>query len=198
MPEVNTVIEGNSDQGFAEALLATAGLTIGRLIPCGGKPNLLKKLAGYNSAAAFSPWFVLVDLDHDADSAEGGEQLWLPSPERLICFHAAVRMIESWMLADAERAASFLGVSLSTLPSDPESIADPKELVVNLARRSRKRLIRDGLVPRPNSGARIGPTYVSDISAFGAGHWRPQVAAEASPSLQRCLDGIAALAAKLS
>ena len=34
-----------------------------------GKDGLLRNLDGYNRAARFSPWVVLVDLDHDADCA---------------------------------------------------------------------------------------------------------------------------------
>jgi hypothetical protein len=73
--------------------------------------------------------------------------------------------------------------------------------VVDLARRSRRRAIRDDFVPREGSGRRIGPLYTSRMIEFvedmTAG-WRPDEAARLSPSLARCLRRFGEFAAALN
>jgi hypothetical protein len=107
-------------------------------------------------------------------------------------------MAEAWLLADAEKIAEFLGISKTLVPLNPEHLQDPKGTIITLARRSRKRDIRKGLAPRPNSGASVGPTYASDIREFARSQWRPLVAAQYAPSLQRCLERVRELAAALN
>lgn len=193
--QVTAVVEGVSDEGVVRAVFASVGLEVGALLGGTGKGAILKRLDGYNRAADWAPWFVLVDLDDDFDGcAVEARQAWLPAPSPGMCFRIAVREVEAWLLADAVRAAAFLGVSRDVIPADPDDLPDPKQALVNLARRSRRRSVQEGLVPRPQSGALVGPTYVSDVSAFAASSWRPHVAAQASPSLARCLDQLAKIA----
>jgi hypothetical protein len=70
--------------------------------------------------------------------------------------------------------------------------------MVNLARKSRKRTIREGLVPAPGSGANVGPTYASDLRNFAKEAWRPAVASRRAPSLDRCLTRAAELRAAVA
>jgi hypothetical protein len=105
--------------------------------------------------------------------------------------------LEAWLLADRERTAEFLGVSPGKLPGSPDELADPKQQLINRARRSRSRAVRQGLVPRDGSGAPVGPTYVSDVRNFGATAWRPEVAALRSPSLASCMTRLRQLADRL-
>jgi hypothetical protein len=60
---------------------------------------------------------------------------WLPDRCSKMLLRAVVREIESWLLADASGISRFLGVSVSLVPRDPESLKDPKQSLVNLARR---------------------------------------------------------------
>jgi hypothetical protein len=131
---------------------------------------------------------VLVDLNCDADCAPILRGEWLPRVARLMCFRVAVREIEAWLLADRERFARFLGVPVARIPFEPETVADPKRFVVDLARRSNKREIREDLVPRPGSGRVVGPGYTSQLSDFVQRVWRPEAAAETADSLRRALD----------
>jgi len=55
-----------------------------------GKAHLRQRLNGYNQAAHFNPWLVLVDLDHEADCAPLFRAAWLPKPGPLMCFRVAV------------------------------------------------------------------------------------------------------------
>lgn len=186
---LTAAIEGLSDEGAATSMLREVGVEHYSIIGRSGKSTLLKKLAGYNSAAAYMPWFVLLDLDDDYPCAPAALKAWLgdqPASEHM-CLRIAVAEMESWLLADVEAVASFLGVSRALIPPDPDRLSNPKELVVNLARRSNKRAIREGLVPRQGSGASVGPTYASDVSNFGLKSWRPAIARERSESLDRAL-----------
>ena len=105
-------------------------------------------------------------------------------------FLAAVRAVEAWLLADRESLATFLSVAASHIPREPEGVTDPKRAMVDLAMHSRRREIREDMVPRPRSGRTVGPAYTSRLIEFvmdTAAGWRPDVAARSSDSLSRCL-----------
>ncbi|MFB7471223.1 hypothetical protein [Kitasatospora sp. NPDC056184] len=186
MISITAVVEGMSDEGAVLSILRECDFAPSMFQGKRGRAEVLKKLAAYNQAARLSPWFVLVDLDSDSCVVSSTKQ-WLPNPSEFMIFRVAVTELEAWLLADRQAIASFLGVAESTIPRNPDFLTDPKQDLINLARRSRKRDIREGLVPRPNSGTSIGPTYVSDIREFGRTMWRPRIAAEESPSLARCI-----------
>jgi hypothetical protein len=192
------VVEGSSDEGAVRAVLTACGLSVQVFYGRRGKDHIRTKIASYNSAAKHGPWFVVVDLDDPNACPMDLRNSWLTSPEDLMVFRIAVVEIESWLLADRARVAAFLGVSESKIPTNPDEIPDPKQRLINLARTSRKRGIRQGLVPRDGSGANVGPTYASDIREFGANLWRPNEAALHSPSLARCMKRLRELAERLS
>jgi hypothetical protein len=105
-----------------------------------------------------------------------------------MCFRIAVRAVEAWFFADDERLARFLSVARSKIPSLPEQVEDPKRTMVELAGRSRKREIREDMVPRPGSRRKEGPAYASRLIEFAHSFWRPEVAATKSDSLRRCVE----------
>ena len=108
-----------------------------------GKQYLLNRISAYNAAASHKPWIVLVDLDQDAQCAPPRAAERLPSPAAFMCLRIAVRETEFWLLADRERFSGFMSVSKSRVPEYPDLITDPKQFVVNLARHSRKRDVRE-------------------------------------------------------
>src|SRR5262249_40140468 len=147
-----------------------------------------------NRAARRTCWLVLVDLDQDATCAPEALRTWMPSPAPGMCLRIAVRAVESWILADHERLASFLAVSRGLIPRDPDRLGAPKRQLVDLARQSRSGDIREDLVPRPGSGRAVGAAYASRLIEFVGKSWRPRTAAQRSDSLRRCLQGIRVLA----
>ncbi len=183
-------VEGMVDEAVLRRLVWHVRGSVKAVYGKNGKTHLRKQLAGYNQAARFSPWLVLVDLDREADCAPLFRAAWLPKPASLMCFRVAVREIEAWLLADRERIATFLGVAVSRVPPDPEAEPDPKRTVVDLARRARRREIREDMAPRPGSGRTVGPAYTSRLIEF-ASHatagWRSEIAAKRADSLRRCL-----------
>jgi hypothetical protein len=190
---VSAAVEGIVDEAVLRILVGEAGGSVAAFYNKNGKSSLRRSIDGYNNAARFSPWIVLVDLDQDAACAPPLLVDWLPAPSRQMCFRIAVREIEAWLLADHVSLPAFLGVPPTSLPLDPEAVSDPKRCLVDLARRSRRRDVREDMVPRPGSGRSVGPAYASRLIEFAAHAWRPEVAARRSDSLRRCRDRIAEL-----
>jgi len=107
----------------------------------------------------------------------------------------AVRAIEAWLLADRDRIAAMLGISAQKVPTEPDSLDDPKRRLVDLARNSNRAEIRASIVPRPGSGRAVGPSYNAKMIDFvTAGRWRINTARYGSASLQRTLDRLEELA----
>lgn len=106
-----------------------------------------------------------------------------------MAFRVAVREVESWLLADREAIARWLGVGVGRVPTDPDTLQDPKGEIVGLARRSNRRDLRSALVPREGSGRRVGPLYTTEMMKLVLdtdSGWRPEIAITSSDSLARC------------
>jgi hypothetical protein len=194
-----TVLQGASEGRVDEAVIrrlagsvgAAAGVVYGRR----GKAHLLGRLRAYNAAAMHAPWFVLMDLDMDADCAPDFVAECMPTPAPLMCFRIAVRSVEAWLLSDRERIAKFLALPLSMIPADPELLSDPKATLIGLASRSRRRDIRQDLVPEVGARRRVGPAYSARLVEFvnSPQGWRPDVASGVSESLRRCISCLSRL-----
>lgn len=199
---INLLVEGITDQVVLHRLLAHTQLQPGTTYGKNGKDALLERLPNYNQAAYHYPWIVVVDLDRDAECAPDYIDTILPQPAPKMCLRVAVRAIEAWVLADAERLAAFLDIPRNRVPMLPEAELDPKVTLVGLARFSRSRTIREDMVPREGSGAKVGPGYASRLIEFVTGDqpnaWRPDIAAQHADSLQRCLKALHNLPARLS
>jgi hypothetical protein len=187
---ISGAVEGPVDEAVLRVLLSHFGKNPAGIYGKNGKPDLRKKINAYNQAGHRSPWIVLVDLNRDADCAPALRALWLPNPAPFMFFRVAVREVEAWLLGDRERIAAFLGIATSKIPVNPEALEDPKQAMVSLASRSRRRDIREDMVPRLGSGRIVGPAYTSRLIEFvtdSRSGWRPDVAARNSDSLNRCL-----------
>ncbi len=197
---ISSAVEGVVDEAVVKRLIIESGGEIGPIYGKRGKSHLRQKMNGYNNAARHLPWIVLVDLNREADCPPPLKTLWLPNPEQFMCFRIAVREIEAWLLADRERFALFFKVPLSNIPVKPDLLDDPKEAIIELSRRSRSRDIRLDMVPRPGSGRKIGPAYVSRLIEYVSDRqrgWRPRQAARSSDSLSRSLNRIRELVESL-
>ena len=197
---VTAAVEGNLDEVVLRKVARHCGLDVARVHGRQGKQHLLRTLDGYNNAARFAPWIVLVDLDRDCDCAPECRNNWLPAMAEQMCFRIAVRAVEAWLLADTQRFAEFLGIAAANLPAAPDELDNPKRKVFELAHCSRRRSIREELSPRQGSGQREGPLYTSHMIEFVVDRnrgWRVAQAARHSPSLQSCMDCLARLRNKL-
>jgi hypothetical protein len=184
---ITAAVEGIVDEAVARKIIVHAGGLPGTVYGKNGKPHLQRQIKGYNNAARHAPWMILVDLDHDAECAPPLCKDWLPDKTPFLCFRVAIRKVEAWLMADAESLAGFLGLPRNKIPPQPETIDDPKTMMVNLARLSRRREIQADMVPRAESGRVVGPAYTSRMIEFVQTRWNPEVAAKRADSLRRAM-----------
>jgi hypothetical protein len=104
-----------------------------------------------------------------------------------LIFPVAVKEVEAWLLAHRSEIASFLGVSASRIPGNVDGIPDPKAFLIRLAGTSRKSALRQALLPRKGSTAKVGPEYNAQLQAFVERRWQAGAASVCSPSLRALL-----------
>ena len=142
-----------------------------------------------NRTAKSLAWLVMRDLDRDDKDhcvpALHAKLLNGPTNPGM-CFRLVVRATEAWLMADRDAFADYFAVR-RRLPDLVDEIGDPKQELINLCRNSRKKDIREGVVPRPASGRRVGPEYAAIVGEFGRETWDPERARVCSPSLDRAL-----------
>jgi hypothetical protein len=188
MPYVTVAVEGPSDAAIAQKMCDTVGLTLARApIVAGGKSKLDPRLRGYNNAARLSPWLILRDLDNDAACPAELRRVLIPNEAEFLVFRIPVRSIESWLLADRAAIAHYLRIRQALVPAECETLPRPKRTLVDLARQSKSRAIREDMVPASGMMAEVGPGYTGRITDFALNVWEPDRAAERNDSLERCL-----------
>ena len=156
-------------------------------IPCRGKGKIKKQINAYNNAAKYSNYFIITDLDNEYQCAPSLIKDWLPGQQsNKLLFRIAVHEIESWLLADRENFAAFFSISKDLIPLNPDNDTDPKRTLISLAKKSRKREIREAVVPIDNY-ASIGPGYNIQLQYFIQNIWSINSARINSPSLDKAL-----------
>ena len=188
---INIVVEDSLSEAVIRKILNSQPhqFYIGYCYQRRGFGYIKLKKRGFNNAAQETPYLVLADLEDEC--APKQIEAWLPEPMHPnLLFRIAVQEVESWLLADKEGLSSFLGISANLIQMDIENIADPKKHLINLARRSRKRSLRESLVPRSGSTAKIGPDYNGQLSSFVANQWDIESAMKNSDSLRRTISAI--------
>lgn len=159
-----------------------------------GKTYLRAKATALNRAAQQCTVVLVADLDNLQVCLVEEVGNWFPNGQSARMFFAiAVVEIESWVLADRPGISSFLGVPEHRIPINTDLIGDPKQHLVNLARKSRSKSLKADLVPVPGSTAQVGPAYNSRISDFIERLWDPVRAQQSSRSLNRALRRLAAI-----
>ena len=150
----------------------------------------------YDKIALYSePMLVITDLDNPRLCLIHFLSEWcqgLQMPPTFV-FRIAVTEIESWLLADRDRIAQWLGISQTLRPRKPEDVEHPKEYLVRLASRSRYRKIREAIVPATQSTRSTGPGYINTSAHSLAIYGTPENARIAAPSLDRAIDRIVKL-----
>lgn len=153
-----------------------------------GKDYIKQNLRAYNQAAKLTPYLVLTDLD-SADCPLIVINAWLSFLKAgNLIFRIAVREAEAWLLSDRNNFAVFMGISKNLIDPNPESIADPKQYIINLARRSRKRNVREDLVPEGR--ATVGRNYNTCLADFIFNHWDIEEAKNYSKSLSGLINAL--------
>lgn len=185
--QLHTVVEGNLDEAILRRLAQEHGHEIVTTSGKQGKAYIKENISRFNYAANELPWLVLVDLDREEPCAPALVQSYLPVKAPKMYLRIAVNAVEAWLLADANNISNFLRVSINRIPAQPDSLDDPKQTLINIARKSRLRDIKLDIVPRPGTDNKEGPAYTSRLSEFVSSTWNPSVAADSSDSLRRCM-----------
>jgi hypothetical protein len=168
---------------------------IGAVYRRGGFGYLKRQSPGFNTAAKVSPFLLLTDLDR-YECPPLLVRDWLGhSPHPHFLFRVAVREVESWLLAETDALAKYLGLRRSEKIGQPETIADPKEALLRLALQARSRIMRDALVWQDKGSGQLyqGPDYNGVLTEFVMKHWNAIRAHKQCPSLKRLLIALARL-----
>ncbi len=163
---------------------------IGSCFCRGGFGYLKKRIGGFNNAAKGTAFLILTDLD-DSECAPEKIKEWISEPiNRNLLFRIAVREVESWVIAHRSAFAEFLGISKNILPKEPDTLVNAKDSLLRFVLRSRKRGLKDALIPSRGSTARVGPDYNATLGFFIQKQWDVYEASKTSPSLNRTLHSI--------
>lgn len=148
---------------------------------------LKTNIKGFNQASVVNPHFMLTDLDN-YECPIALKEDWIKfNIHPNFIFRIAVREVESWVLADREGVSRFFNVALVNFPINPDAEKDPKNTLIQLAKRSNKRDIRADIVPI-NQNATIGPNYNGSLSDFVFKNWNIENALLHSESLRRAYE----------
>lgn len=158
-----------------------------------GITRLVPELPRYAKFSQNTHAAVLCIADTDRGCAKRLVEKWWPKhAPREFLLRLAVTEAESWALADRVSFAKYFDVPLNRIPDAPDELEDPTRLVLELAAKSRKKVIREEVVNR-TVPIRAGSGYNLHLGAFIRGAWRIDDAAARSPSLARAVTRLQAL-----
>ncbi len=185
-------VEDRLSDAVATKILEKFGADIVERIGFQGKSHLERKTPEFNRASNNITVFMLTDLDTPRDCPPGLIQSWIKGPiNPRFFFRVAIMEVESWVMADRIGFATFLSIPSHRIPSPTDDILNPKEFLLSLARRSKKKAVREALLPAQGATRSVGNEYNTLLSEFVQKHWNLERAATASPSLKRTLDRLA-------
>ncbi len=185
-------VEDDLSEVVSTKILKSFGIEVTTILSNNGNGYLRGKSEELNRSARGLDIFLLTDLDSPRSCPLELIHSWVKgylNPRFL--FRVAVMEVESWLMADREGVAKFLSIPVNRIPVNTDEIPEPKEFLVSLARKSKKRRLRDELVPKPGSKIPVGYGYNTRLSEFVRDHWNLERAASVSPSLKRTLHRLA-------
>ena len=188
MTEIALATEDELSEVVGFRLIGETGqaLRISQRFRKNGQGYLKTNIGKFCEIARFTPVILFTDLDR-IECPPALVQTWVgnqPLPEYFV-FRVAVRETESWLLADREALADFLGIALSRVSRSPDELADPKEALLALIRRCRNRGLKRDLLPETGSPSKVGLGYNAVLGNFVQTNWNIDRAAANSPSLAR-------------
>ena len=152
------------------------------------KNKIAERINGINQACKGCPYFVLTDQDTAENCPPTKISKLHGNKHSDLLYRFAVMEIESWVMAHHSALAKFLSISKRRIPDRPDAILNPKQCLIQLARKSRSTQIKKDLVPDKNSTSLVGPGYNDRLIEFIGKHWNTKLASRRSPSLKRTFD----------
>jgi len=181
-------VEDMVGQALSQRLLSHFGISVGQTLGLSGKGHLKKAAGRLNKVAPSVPVFMLADLDRPLPCPAEVIRSWVRGPcANGFILRLAVMEAESWVLADRRGFSGYLGVPIARIPACTDSIPNPKEFIVTLARRARSKRLRADMVPEAGASTKVGPVYNARLLEFIYSRWDVESASGASPSLKRAM-----------
>ena len=177
--------------------LRTIPYAVGAVFGRSGAGYLKKRAAAFNNAAKHCPFFLLADLDQSPCVPALLDE-WLDNPRhKHFLLRIAVHEVESWLLGDLIGLVEFLGCRPPIRAFVPESLADAKRTLLDLALSSRNRRIREAVVWRDDASGRLlqGPDYNGTLGRFVMESWNVAEARKSCRSLERAFRALEKLEA---
>jgi hypothetical protein len=189
---INLAVEDDLSEAVLRQMILQSqrNFVIGQCLKKEGFGYLKSIISGLNQAAKGTPYLVLTDLDN-SQCPLAIILDWLTQPKHPnLLFRIAVKEVEAWLLADRENFANFLGIPVILVPTEVDKIPDPKQCLINLTKRSRKRSLKEAIIPSSKSTAKIGKDYNGTLAHFIQNNWQIKNAQINSPSLQRAMNAL--------
>ena len=190
---ISLIAEGYTEEAIATRIIPFCGHELGNVYGRRGCVFIRQNATKFRHLATDQTGVLILTDFRDANVICVPEALKeyiynkLPNPPKTFICRFAINEIESWLLADTEGISSFLRISKSQVPHQPENEANPKQTLINLARLSRNKRVCEGIAPTPGHHANVGPEYMSLIREFISMHWNIETAICNAPSLERCI-----------
>ena len=190
MPIIHTATEDELSESVACKIVQNyfADAEIGLKLRKGGNGYLKSSLHKFRQMANREHVFLLTDLDSSA-CAPTLIGAWFGNhdiPPQLF-FRVAVREIEAWLLADRAGMANLFEINEANFPPNPDNLHDPKQALLQLARRA-PRAIRSELLRVRGTVSSQGLGYNRILTGFVESGWEPDRARINSPSLDKALN----------
>lgn len=195
-PYVRVAVEGESDTGMVEALLAHVGLTLVR--PClvrHGVSNLDRLIPNLARTPPHNPWIVFRDSDNRCPVDLREELIGSRAHCNGFELRIACSMTEAWLLADQDGFARFFKLPVKKLPQSPDSLPHAKKELLRLCQTCRSPRLREEVVREDGSP---GPLYPLRVNEFAREQWDVSRAQDNSPSLARAVERLRAMREELS
>jgi hypothetical protein len=164
------VVEDQLSLAVAERLVehAAPGTEVAMRQVVRGRDRVRAEVPKYVNACCVIPHFVLVDLDSDPCPRALLEAWKVFPPKPGLLIRVVPREVEAWVLADRPGFASFASVPMNKLPHAPETLADAKQTLINLARRSKSRRLASELaLRRARDSASARCTTKESVHSYG-------------------------------
>jgi len=189
---INIIFEDLLSEAVIKRLIAQSGhpFVIGSCYHGRGNGFIKRNIRGFNKAARGMPFFVLTDCDNYSCVIDLINDYLPDKVHPNMLFRVAINEVESWLLADRDGLAHYLAADVNLIPINVDNIKDPKRCLINLAKKSRKKDLRTGIVPQIGSTATQGPYYNDCLIPFVKNFWDLNNACHHSESLSRAFNSI--------
>ncbi|WP_420212498.1 hypothetical protein ACN8ZM_23245 [Burkholderia aenigmatica] len=181
---------------IAEALIAHSGIAtdVQQRIVTGGAAPFRQKIPSMNNVAKkVMPVLMVADADQ-APCVVTQRNSWLPADvSHRLSMRLAVKEAEAWVLADHVGFSNFAIVSKDLFPAQPEILPDPKQALLALVKKSKRRELRDEMLPGKGATSPVGLGYNIHMTDFVKNHWNIGRAVNRAPSLARAIPRVTSL-----